>query len=134
MSRHYLNNREFEKNLTEYKINPTPELQLILWQSFELIAGNVLKKYKMNESDREDGIQDCVIVMADKIVRWDKIRGNAFNYFTTISFNQLRQNWRTLKNYYKLIDNAKDRFRLGLPQDQRNIKRYDKFEQGGRIE
>lgn len=55
-----------------------------------LLATNLVKAYHMN-MDKEDCVQELVLECLKKATFWDIRRGGAFNFFSTISVNCLRQ-------------------------------------------
>lgn len=88
----------------------------------DLVCSNVLAKkfYKLAEKvvehhltsdicrqaypilDRDDAIQECVMIAFEKVHRFRPEKGKAENFFTTIMMSILRIAYRTNKNYEEL--------------------------------
>lgn len=52
--------------------------------------------------DREDAIQEAVQVCWQKLSRYNREKGHAYNFFTTITMCWFRQICRGVKNYREL--------------------------------
>lgn len=95
----YINNRDFEKLIKEYLKNPNDEdIKNEVSICFYLLSDNIIKAFKFKLIDKEDALQEGVLVCLSKINRFDPERGKAFNWFTTIILNHFRQLYRSCKN------------------------------------
>jgi Sigma-70 region 2 len=70
--------------------------------AFDLLARNIIKSANWKLVDQDDAIQDCVLLAFEKVMRFDPERGAAFNYFSTVQWNRLKQSYRSGVNYLKL--------------------------------
>jgi len=50
--------------------------------------------YLKGNVEKEDAMQECVIMGLDKVKRFDPEKGRAFNFFTTCMMGHLRQLYR----------------------------------------
>jgi len=71
-----------------------------------LMATKLVDWVKIKHIEREDAIQECLIVALEKIERFDSSRGKAFNFFTTIMLNNLRSVYRKNKRYVDFFEAA----------------------------
>ena len=69
---------------------------------FYLIADNLIASQKFAYIDRDNALQDSVMLCLQKVSHFQAKKGACFNFFTSIIFNQLRQNYRTNKSYISL--------------------------------
>jgi len=111
MSVEYLNNKVFEaviaryrkaeknkkKNLVEFE-----QSQLELATAFYTLAKNIIRAFKFQLVDKDDALQEGVMICFEKLYRFDPNIGRAFNFCTTIILNHYRQLYRTAKNYNEL--------------------------------
>lgn len=84
------NKSEFEKAQTE------------LAMAFYTLASNIIKAFKFQLVDKDDALQEGVMICFEKLHRFDPKLGRAFNFCTTIILNHYRQLYRTAKNYNEL--------------------------------
>lgn len=78
------------------------ERQAKLADAFYTLATNIVRYAKFNLVEEDDAIQEGVMTCFEKIDRFNPSKGRAFNYFTTVSINQLRAQFRTAKNFNEL--------------------------------
>ncbi len=111
MGTQYINNKEFEgtiekflrakrnirKNRLEYEA-----AQQHLAEVFYLLAENIIRAFNFKLIDRDDALQEGVMICFEKIDRFRPEKGKAFNYMTTCCLNHYRQLYRTAKNYLEL--------------------------------
>lgn len=99
----YINNKDFEKLILSLLDNPDDEdIKNEVTICFYLLADNIIKAFNFKLIDRDDALQEGVTVCFAKIERFDRNRGKAFNWFTTIILNHYRQLYRSAKNYMEL--------------------------------
>jgi DNA-directed RNA polymerase specialized sigma24 family protein len=111
MGAEYLNNKVFEgiikkflkakrniqRNRREYE-----QAQRELTDAFYLLAENIIRAFNFQLIDRDDALQEGVMICFEKIDRFRPEKGKAFNYMTTCCLNHYRQLYRTAKNYIEL--------------------------------
>jgi DNA-directed RNA polymerase specialized sigma24 family protein len=124
MSLEYLNNRVFEGLIDSYKktqkkraAKPTDfeKSQKVLAEAFYILAENIIRAFKFQMIDRDDMLQEGVMICFEKLNRFDPnyttvhgTKSKAFNYFTTCTLNHFRQLYRTAKNYKQLKERYYD--------------------------
>jgi DNA-directed RNA polymerase specialized sigma24 family protein len=111
MTVEYLNNRAFEAIIERFKdaknnVNcddaEFDEAQLELATAFYTLAKNIIRAFKFQLVDKDDALQEGVMICFEKLHRFDPNIGRAFNFCTTIILNHYRQLYRTAKNYNEL--------------------------------
>lgn len=126
MAIEYLNNRVFEdvilrfnkaKRYRKKKKAEFDEVQLELASAFYILAKNIIRAYKFEMVDKDDALQEGVMICFEKLHRFDPKIGKAFNFCTTIILNHYRQLYRAAKNYNELKIKYHDHL-------------YNKFEEG----
>jgi DNA-directed RNA polymerase specialized sigma24 family protein len=107
----YLNNKVFEELIARYKKTKKnvkrnkpafTAVELELTAVFYLLAKNIIKAFKFQLVDKDDALQEGVMICFEKLDRFDPNRGKAFNYCSTILLNLYKQMYRTAKNYNEL--------------------------------
>ena len=93
-----------EKNQLEYAkiLEERLEAESLLTQAFYTLAQNLVRFARFNLIDSDDVEQESVMICFEKIDRFDPSKGKAFNYFTTMTLNNMRQLFRSAKNYNQL--------------------------------
>lgn len=106
MANDYIKNSEFEKTIADFQeakdngdTERVQELEGRLTELFYLLADNILRAFKFQLIDRDDALQEGVMICFEKLDRFKPERGKAFNYYTTCTLNHYRQLYRTAKNY-----------------------------------
>lgn len=99
MNNYWLNNRPLEKIIANHKLNDNESHYLA--KHFYKLAERVCN-YFPQVGDRDDAIQECMMVAWQKMNRYDPQKGKAVNFFTTIMLGHLRQIYRSAKNYEEL--------------------------------
>jgi len=107
----YLNNKTFEliiarfkkakKNGSRNKVEFN-SAQLELAEAFYLLAKNIIRAFRFQLVDKDDALQEGVMICFEKLHRFNPEKGRAFNFCTTIILNHYRQLYRTAKNYNEL--------------------------------
>lgn len=97
IARFQLAKKNKEENITEYKI-----AQDDLAKLFYLLAENIIRAFKFQLIDRDDALQEGVMICFEKLDRFNPEIGRAFNYYTTCTLNHYRQLYRTAKNHNEL--------------------------------
>jgi DNA-directed RNA polymerase specialized sigma subunit len=111
MTTEYLNNRVFEgiikrfkkakRNIKKSKVE-FEDAQMELATAFYTLAKNIIRAFKFQLVDKDDALQEGVMICFEKLHRFDPKIGRAFNFCTTIILNHYRQLYRTAKNYNEL--------------------------------
>lgn len=108
MAIEYLNNAVFEaiiarfnkaKEKKEKNLKEFEESQKELADAFYLLSKNIIKAFKFQMVDKDDALQEGVMICFEKLHRFDPNLGRAFNFCTTIILNHFRQLYRTAKTY-----------------------------------
>lgn len=73
-----------------------------LAEAFYLLAKNIIRAFRFQLVDKDDALQEGVLICFEKLHRFDPDKGRAFNFCTTIILNHYRQLYRTAKNYNEL--------------------------------
>lgn len=111
MTIEYLNNRTFETIISRFKEakNKLEEdqaefdaAQMDLAEAFYLLAKNIIRAFRFQLVDKDDALQEGVMICFEKLHRFNPEKGRAFNFCTTIILNHYRQLYRTAKNYNEL--------------------------------
>lgn len=111
MPNEYINNAIFEETIAVYKvaeINQSSDpvafevAQAELARLFYLLADNIIRAFKFQLIDRDDALQEGVLVCFQKLHGFNPELGRAFNYLTTVILNTYRQLYRNSKNYNEL--------------------------------
>lgn len=108
MGNEYINNRIFEATIIRFKqaeINRTNdekeyyEAQKALSEIFYILAENLIRAYKFQLIEKEDALQEGVMICFEKLDKFKPELGKAFNYYTTCTLNHYRQLYRNAKSY-----------------------------------
>jgi len=103
----YLNNKAFETIIDKFRSAPEGTEEFLqaqneLTEAFYLLSKNILRGFRFQLVDKDDAIQDGVMLCLEKLHRFDKNKGKCFAYFSAILINSCKQNYRTAKNYNDL--------------------------------
>jgi len=99
MGNEYINNRDFELLIRNYLEDQDDEdVKKEITLCFYLLSDTILRAFGFKLIDKEDALQEGVLVCLQKVDRFNPDRGKAFNWFTTIILNHYRQLYRTCKN------------------------------------
>jgi len=111
MTIEYLNNPTFEMIINRFKLaknnidcDPAEfeAAQMELAEAFYLLAKNIIRAFRFQLVDKDDALQEGVMICFEKLHRFNPEKGRAFNFCTTIILNHYRQLYRTAKNYNEL--------------------------------
>ena|SRR5579859_3240383 len=111
MGTEYLNNQVFEKTIACFKKakknikrnkNEFEQVQMELATMFYTLAKNIIRAFKFQLVDKDDALQEGVMICFEKLPRFDPKKGKGFNFMSTIILNHYRQLYRTAKNYNEL--------------------------------
>lgn len=109
MANDYIKNSDFEKTITAFQeakeagdTEKIAELEERLTELFYLLADNILRAFKFQLIDRDDALQEGVMICFERLDKFKPERGKAFNYYTTCTLNHYRHLYRTAKNYNEL--------------------------------
>jgi DNA-directed RNA polymerase specialized sigma subunit len=111
MTIEYLNNKTFETIISRYKLAKKNEVadplefeiaQTDLAEAFNILAKNIIRAFRFQLVDKDDALQEGIMICFEKLHRFNPEKGRAFNFCTTIILNHYRQLYRTAKNYNEL--------------------------------
>lgn len=137
MAIEYLNNKAFELIINRFKLASENKevdkcgfdaVQLELTDAFYLLAQNIIRAFRFQLVDKDDALQEGVMICFEKLHRFNPEKGKIFNFLTTIILNHYRQLYRTAKNYNELkarfhdhlYDKANDSFMMALKARKKN--------------
>jgi len=101
----------FQEKLSEYNkiCNDFNDCQNLLAAGFYILSENIANYAKFSGIDIDDAIQEGVLICFEKVDRFNpNYRGangqkaKAFNYCTTCILNNMRQLYRSARNYHEL--------------------------------
>lgn len=82
---------------------------------FYLLAENIIRAFGFKLIDKDDALQEGVMICLQKLDQFKPERGKAFNYYTTCTLNHFRQLYRGAKNqnelqkrYYEFLIDSMD--------------------------
>jgi len=107
MGNEYIKNDIFEETIARFQQSKKQgescreflEAQDELANLFYLLAENIIRAFKFQLIDKDDALQEGVMICFEKLDKFKPERGRAFNYYTTCTLNHYRQLYRTAKNY-----------------------------------
>ena len=109
----YIDNKEFEAQILKCtRRNATKSDLTKLVQMLYLLADNITRAFPFRMVDKEDAMQEAVMVCLIKRKKFKPESGKAFNYFTTIMLNHFKQLYRSAKNYHLLKERFLERQRM----------------------
>jgi len=97
MAAHYINNREFETVIRQYKADPGPNENRLV-ELFDILITNIHKGFRFRV-DEDDAKQECFVLVFKSLQNFNPDDGSAFNYFTTVIVNNLRLLYSKEKTY-----------------------------------
>jgi DNA-directed RNA polymerase specialized sigma subunit len=103
MSKHYIDNEEFERIILSYKEDPEKHEEELV-SLFDLLITNIIESFRF-KVDADDAKQDCFTLVLKTVKNFTPKKGTAFNYFTTIVVNNLKLLYTKEKKYQKKIEN-----------------------------
>jgi len=124
--KHYIDNKEFELVIREYKKLPEDNEDRLV-ELFDLLIENILQSFRF-KVDFEDAKQECFILVFKTLKNFDPEAGSAFNYFTTVILNELKLLYTKNKKYNEKIIEYQNRFYENNPIYKSNgdtPKQYD---------
>lgn len=108
MGKNYLDNKKFEETIKAYLIDKKPN-EDALTEFILLLINNILNTFTFTTVDRDDVQQECFILVLRKLHKFESDRGTtAFNYFSTVIFNQVRLMYSKTRTYNKNLSNYKN--------------------------
>jgi hypothetical protein len=110
MGKEYLNNKVFEEIIHRFRATKDDperrcdfaEVQMELTKAFYTLAENIIRAFKFQHVDRDEALQEGVMICFEKLHRFDPRLGKAFPFCTTIILNHYRQLYRAAKHYHEL--------------------------------
>ena len=88
---------EREQHQQEYDV-----VQEELANLFYLLSENIIRAFGFKLIDKDDALQEGVMICLQKLDQFKPERGKAFNYYTTCTLNHFRQLYRGAKNQHEL--------------------------------
>lgn len=98
----HLNARDYSEKVFNQSQIAFKTAQVELANAFYTLSNNIVSYAKFYLIDADDAVQESVMICFEKIDRFDPKKGKAFNYMTTCVLNNLRQLYRTSRNYNEL--------------------------------
>lgn len=106
MAKEYLNNKEFERIILRFcdiknnnNQNDFREAQVELAKAFYTLAENIIRAFKFQMVDKDEALQEGVMICFEKIHKFDPAIGKAFAFCTAIILNHYKQLYRSAKSY-----------------------------------
>lgn len=96
----YVNNNEFQENLTIYFETKDRKVMEKIGHVFMIIAKRILHKpcfINYSPDRKDDMISDATYFMVKYMNSYDPKRGNPFAFFSQIAFNAFRMNINKIK-------------------------------------
>ena len=93
----YIDNKKFEKVIWNYKKNPK-KYEKEFTESVDLLISTIIHSFSF-KIDFDDAKQECFLLILKIVKNFDKEKGSAFNYFTTVILNNLRALYTKNKKY-----------------------------------
>lgn len=97
----YIDNKRFEYLIQSYS-SDNKENEEELFNIFSLLIDRLMNGFSF-KVDKEEAKQECLLLILKVLRNFDKSRGAAFNYFTTIILNNLRLIYTKRKKYLDKI-------------------------------
>ena len=88
---------DYELHHKEFEI-----VQAELAKLFYILSDNIINAFKFKLIDKEDALQEGVMICLQKLDQFKPERGKAFNYYTTCTLNHFRQLYRGAKSQHEL--------------------------------
>lgn len=103
---HYLDNKRFQEVIFLYiEDNKAHEDELV--HMLDTLINHIVKSFKFNV-DYDDAKQECFVLCLKVVRNFTQEKGSAFNYFTTVILNHLRQMYTKNKKYNEKIATYRD--------------------------
>ena len=93
---------DFEQAIFNFKTAKSAETTIELHRCFTVLVKAVIEYGKFENLDKDDMLQEGLMVCFDKLSRYDATKSKAFNYFTTCVLGHFRQLYRASRNYKEL--------------------------------
>ena len=106
--KHYIDNKRFEELIPLYLDDPRG-YEDELMAMFDILITNILASFKFNV-DKDDAKQECFLLVLKTLKNFERDRGAAFNYFTTVIVNNLKLLYTKNKKYEKKLEDYQDLF------------------------
>jgi len=98
---HYLDNKEFERVIKAYLIEPDENVDRLV-ELLDLLITNIIHTFKF-KVDPDDAKQECFVLAFKILKNFTPKKGSAFNYFTTVFVNNMKLMYTKNKKYYEKI-------------------------------
>jgi DNA-directed RNA polymerase specialized sigma24 family protein len=98
----YIDNKEFESKIKSYKAGDDAAESIIVSDLY-LLSSNIIESFKFKFIEKEDALQECILLSYKKLQNFDPDRGAAFNYFTTMILNHLKQMYTKEKKHQEKV-------------------------------
>tara|TARA_R100000458_G_scaffold8316_1_gene6577 strand:+ start:2474 stop:2836 length:363 start_codon:yes stop_codon:yes gene_type:complete len=105
--KHYINNKEFEETIFNYLENKELYEQELIKQ-LDLLISSILTSFKF-KVDFDDAKQECFVLALKVLKNFNRDKGSAFNYFTTVIVNNLKLIYTKNKKYQEKMQEYRDK-------------------------
>lgn len=99
----YIDNKRFEELIQIY-VNGDKTVQDELFGQFDLLIDRLMSGYAF-KVDREEAKQECFLLILKVLKNFNREKGAAFNYMTTIILNNLRLIYTKRKRHLEKFQN-----------------------------
>jgi len=99
----YIDNKRFEELIQIY-VNGDKTVQDELFGQFDLLIDRLMSGYSFRV-DREEAKQECFLLILKVLKNFNREKGAAFNYMTTIILNNLRLIYTKRKRHLEKFQN-----------------------------
>lgn len=113
--KNYIDNKRFEELIPLYLDSPK-EYEDELMAMFDLLITNILLSFKFN-IDKDDAKQECFLLVLKTLKNFNRDRGAAFNYFTTVIVNNMKLLYTKNKKYEQKLSEYQDLFPDAKPRN-----------------
>lgn len=107
----YIDNKKFEELIHSYS-NGDLTVQDELFENFGLLIDRLMSGYAF-KVDKEEAKQECFLLILKILKNFNKEKGAAFNYITTVVLNNLRLIYTKRKKYLEKIQSYTD-YKMGI--------------------
>jgi DNA-directed RNA polymerase specialized sigma24 family protein len=112
----YFDNKEVEEKILLYQNNEKDREKILneLFPVFDLLIKGVISKYKLLRRNyiNDDLYQEAWTGIMEVILKWNKVKGDAFSYFTAVAKNKIF--WYLKNNYNDTSLNANEQTKINI--------------------
>ena len=100
-SNHYIDNKRFEEVIFLFQEDQKAHEDELV-EMFDVLITSICDSFRF-KVDKEDAKQICFLRVLNTLPRFNKEKGSAFNYFTTVIINELKLVYTKNKKYNEKI-------------------------------